>query len=181
MKKENELIKKWFSKGYSDLKTSKIILNSQPNDLADIICFHSQQAAEKYLKGLLVFLSIEFKKTHDITYLLDLLNTKLNVPENIYDYADILADYSVIIRYPADEDINNTEEDAREAYKLAKEIKQFVQKNITTDIGEINHAGRRKKTGNTEDSQQSGKCPCSRTEQPLECNRRNHSPGSRNT
>ena len=30
----------------------------------DIICFHSQQSAEKYLKAYLVFLDQDFPKTH---------------------------------------------------------------------------------------------------------------------
>ncbi|MDR0598605.1 MAG: HEPN domain-containing protein, partial [Treponema sp.] len=40
-----------------------------------MICFHCQQAAEKYLKGFLVFKGIEFPKTHDLAALLKLANT----------------------------------------------------------------------------------------------------------
>jgi HEPN domain-containing protein len=37
------------------------------------VCFHCQQAAEKYLKALLEELAVAFPKTHDLEDLLDLL------------------------------------------------------------------------------------------------------------
>ena len=42
----------------------------------DTIAFHTQQSVEKYLKALLIFLQIEFKRSHDLIYFLELINTK---------------------------------------------------------------------------------------------------------
>mgnify|MGYP000307964815 CR=1 FL=1 len=34
------------------------------------ICFHAQQAVEKYLKAFLILHDIDFPRTHDVDYLL---------------------------------------------------------------------------------------------------------------
>lgn len=56
----------WFKKAESDLKTAEHILTLKESCPFDIVCFHAQQCAEKYLKALLVFRSIDFPKTHDL-------------------------------------------------------------------------------------------------------------------
>lgn len=43
---------RWFNKGNNDLIAGSHIL-TMPEPPTDIVCFHSQQAAEKYLKGFL--------------------------------------------------------------------------------------------------------------------------------
>jgi HEPN domain-containing protein len=40
--------------------------------LPGLVCFHCQQAAEKYLKTLLIFHEVSFPKTHDLLLLLEL-------------------------------------------------------------------------------------------------------------
>jgi len=51
----------------------------------DTIAFHCQQAAEKYLKGFLLFLDIPFKRQHSLNYLLGLLSQmKMTI-----DYSDV--------------------------------------------------------------------------------------------
>ncbi|MCE8425633.1 MAG: HEPN domain-containing protein [Candidatus Methanoperedens sp.] len=44
-----DVAKRWFSKGNNDLVAGDYIL-TMPLPPTDTICFHSQQAAEKYLK-----------------------------------------------------------------------------------------------------------------------------------
>lgn len=39
------------------------------NPLTSTACFHAQQCAEKYLKGLLVSRGITFPKAHDLIFL----------------------------------------------------------------------------------------------------------------
>lgn len=54
----------WFLKAESDLTTAKLMLEGQgPYDTA---CFHAQQAAEKYLKGLLALATQPFPLTHNL-------------------------------------------------------------------------------------------------------------------
>ncbi len=47
--------------------------------LTDIISFHCQQCAEKYLKALLLYRGVAFPRTHDLRLLLDLVPTMLSL------------------------------------------------------------------------------------------------------
>ncbi len=67
------IIHAWFKKADEDLYSAQQLLKSEGYLSISVICFHCQQAAEKYLKGFLVYRNIEFKKTHDLLYLLSLL------------------------------------------------------------------------------------------------------------
>lgn len=93
------------------------------------ICFHSQQAVEKYLKAYLVHLNIVFKKTHSLSYLLDLINEIDKVADKMYSRAEILDSYAVEMRYP-DDWYEPTEKEAREAYSIAMKIREYVLKRI---------------------------------------------------
>ncbi len=63
----------WVKKADLDLKTA--VRLSTESEFRDVVCFHSQQAVEKYLKALLTRHQIEFPKTHIIRRLLILLET----------------------------------------------------------------------------------------------------------
>jgi len=123
------LVKNWFSKAENDLRNSELIFAAVADDKPfDTVCFHCQQAAEKYLKGLLTFLDIPFPKTHNIEVLMDLVSQS-NPSINSYAKAVALTYYAVENRYP-DDFVEISEEEALEAYKLALEIKSFVLNEI---------------------------------------------------
>jgi HEPN domain-containing protein len=64
------------------------------------LCFDAQQAAEKAIKAVLHFRSVEFRKTHDLRALLSLLEIAgYPVPAEIRKVDD-LTDYAVETRYP---------------------------------------------------------------------------------
>jgi len=96
---KQEIIKEWFAKADQDLGTAKLIATHIP-EYIDTVCFHCQQAAEKYLKAYLIQLEIEFPKTHQLGKLLDLISSKENISEEEYDKAEYLEAYAVEIRYP---------------------------------------------------------------------------------
>jgi HEPN domain-containing protein len=64
-----ELVRQWLAKADNDLETAKFLFASG-RPFFSAICFHSQQAAEKYFKALLTWHQIEFPKTHDLELLL---------------------------------------------------------------------------------------------------------------
>jgi HEPN domain-containing protein len=45
----------------------------------DIVCFHCQQRAEKYIKTLMLYRGVAFPKTHDLRLLLDLVPTGVSL------------------------------------------------------------------------------------------------------
>ena len=76
MKNQIEYIKTWIIKGDHDLGTAKVTYIHIPEYL-DTVTFHCQQAIEKYLKAYLIFLSVEFKYTHDLETVLILFNNSI--------------------------------------------------------------------------------------------------------
>ena len=55
----------WFEKAQKDLRCAQIDLAADPPALEDAL-YHCQQAAEKSLKGFLVWHDQPFPKTHDL-------------------------------------------------------------------------------------------------------------------
>ena len=62
------LVAEWIKKAALDLKTAARL--STDGEFRDVVGFHAQQAAEKYLKALLTRHQVEFPKTHVIRRLL---------------------------------------------------------------------------------------------------------------
>ncbi len=113
------LVKDWFDFAEKDLQAAQRLYK----EFNHIACFHCQQSAEKYIKGLLVLLQIDFRKSHNLSYLLELLDQDL--PENILFSAEYLNEYAVEARYPG-EFSSISDDETKTALKYAKEIKNFI-------------------------------------------------------
>lgn len=122
MDKKERLIDEWTTKAEHDLGMAELAIANKP-EYKDLICFHCQQSAEKYLKAYLIHSNIYFKKSHSLIYLLDLLATQENVSDISYRTAEILEDYGVEVRYPGDWTLLN-EEDIHETHQAALRIKE---------------------------------------------------------
>ena len=112
----------WFRKAESDIKNARrTIASDGPFDTA---CFHVQQAAEKYLKGLLAFHDQPIPKTHDIE---ELQKECLSfIPHSTMKDMDltVLTDYAVDARY--DFDFWPDQTTAEESLQLAERIRALV-------------------------------------------------------
>jgi HEPN domain-containing protein len=64
------------------------------------VCFHCQQAVEKYLKALLQELSLAFPKTHDFEKLLDFLVPHESSLNRLRRRVDALTVFAVEYRCP---------------------------------------------------------------------------------
>lgn len=117
-------VKKWIMKAEADLKTAMHEIDLGAGEaVCESICFHSQQAAEKYLKAFLVEKAEEFGNTHNLEYLLELCK-KCDSEFSGCELGN-LTDYAVEIRYPDDFFVPSFAE-SRNAYALALEIKKYV-------------------------------------------------------
>ena len=94
-------IRQWIAKADVDLRTAEWLMMA-PDPIRDSIAFHCQQAAEKYLKALLVSLQVEFPKTHDLEELLDVLGTVAADVASDLEGVKFLSPFGVKIRYPGD-------------------------------------------------------------------------------
>ncbi|MBI4723338.1 MAG: HEPN domain-containing protein [Candidatus Stahlbacteria bacterium] len=120
----DEYIKGWLDKADKDLKAVEHELSfPQEEILRDIVCFHCQQAVEKYLKGFLIYHKTEFLRTHDIKYLLE----KCAIIDKDFAYLEIkeLSSFAVEVRYPDDLYIPDMGE-VNFYYELTKRIKELV-------------------------------------------------------
>ena len=121
------LVKEWFKFAEKDLQAAKMLFK----EINHITCFHCQQSAEKYIKGLLVFSQIDFKKSHNLSYLLELLDK--NIPNDIMEAAEYLNEFAVEARYPGQFSTVNNEE-ADKALEYCTHIKNYII-NLARDKG----------------------------------------------
>ncbi|MBI1870846.1 MAG: HEPN domain-containing protein [Chlamydiae bacterium] len=117
----------WLAKAEEDFQAAFLLSRKRKPSFSNSVCFHSQQAAEKYLKAYLSSEKVLFPKTHDLILLQKLCAKEESNFELIADLVRSLNPYSVEFRYPG-EDANHQE--AKYALSLAKEIKNFVQQKL---------------------------------------------------
>ena len=127
-KANKQIVAAWIEKGDHDLGSAKVIFQYIP-EYFDTVAFHCQQAVEKYLKAILIFYEIDFQRTHDLPYLLELLSRKIEVDSEHFDKAIILNGFAVEIRYP-----NLTIKLSKEELQEAIEIAQFFRDFLTLQI-----------------------------------------------
>jgi len=98
MKEPIELARQFLKLAEDDIKSFKLLASS--SEIANSqVGFHAQQALEKCLKAVLVLNKIEFRKTHDLNELLELLHQhKISMPPNS-DLLDEFNPYAVSLRY----------------------------------------------------------------------------------
>jgi len=119
----NDLVQGWLEKALRDLVTAEHELKS-PQPFTDIACFHAQQAAEKYLKALLIWLGVGFPRTHALEDLVLLAAQQVPDLAHMRDAAASLTPYAVEARYPEFEE--PLVEDARAAVGIAQETAHLV-------------------------------------------------------
>ncbi len=80
----DDYIRKWIIKADNDFKIAEHELDQPENEMVtDAICFHCQQSVEKLLKAYLASRNIDFGKTHNLEYLLELCRKQDTIFENI--------------------------------------------------------------------------------------------------
>jgi len=124
MSANDDHIKEWINKADHDLGSAKLIFLHIP-DYFDTIAFHCQQAVEKYIKAILVHCEIDFQRSHNLIYLLDLLTKKVEISEDRYVKAILLNGFSVQIRYP-DKTIYLSKEELATAIGIAQDFRAFA-------------------------------------------------------
>ena len=126
--KEN-IVLRWIKKAKNDLKVVEYLLEFEDAP-RDILCFHCQQAVEKYLKAYLTWVDIRAKKTPDLESILNLCIAKEKEFRNLdKDKISRLTLYAVDIRDPEEYSEPSVEE-VREFYETANKVKDFVLKKL---------------------------------------------------
>ena len=90
----------WVDKAEGDFATAQRELNAADHPNYDAVCFHAQQCVEKYLKACLQEANVSFRKTHDLS---ELLNSTLSIDpswEALRTDLNSLSAFAVEYRYP---------------------------------------------------------------------------------
>jgi HEPN domain-containing protein len=113
----------WIKRAKSSLELAQANINRKI--YYEDLCYQSQQAVEKALKGLLLFYGVEPEFTHNIEILLNEVKKFTDIPENIKETAQ-LTNYAVQTRYPGEYD-EITQEEYEESIKIAKDCLHWVE------------------------------------------------------
>jgi HEPN domain-containing protein len=99
---KSELVQAWLVKAQTDLIAARrLAVGNDP--LWDAAVYHCQQAAEKAVKGYLVFSDRRFKKIHDVEDLVVMAEECNNRFSAWHDAAKLVTPYAQAFRYPAEE------------------------------------------------------------------------------
>ena len=99
----SDLTRRWLTRADRDRRVATELARHMGTDATDAIGFHCQQAAEKYIKAVLVHTRIEFPKTHDLGKLITLAGGTENGFGQLESAAKVLTPFAVEMRY-GDED-----------------------------------------------------------------------------
>ncbi len=96
--KWDEQAERLWRKAEEDAEAMRILMDASSSS-DEIVGFHAQQAVEKLLKALLSHRRVAFRKTHDLTELIDLLAADgISVPPEIAEVRR-LGPYAAEFRY----------------------------------------------------------------------------------
>lgn len=126
-------VRQWAEKADHDLQTADHTLTLHDDECPfDMVCFHAQQCAEKYLKGWLVYRNVEFPRTHDLVVLLRQAEESGLRGTSLGDVQP-LNRYTIEARYPGDwEPIDRSE--AEQAVTLARRLRTAVRALLSPDL-----------------------------------------------
>ena len=122
-----DLAQRWFQKAENDLLNVENNLRA-PRYPADTVCFHCQQAAEKYMKGFLAWHKVPFVKAHDLLELLKQVMQITNTAEELSSSLLVLDQYAVQIRYPQEYEEMPGAEEVRAAVTAAHTVRTWIRR-----------------------------------------------------
>ena len=116
--------REWIAKADGDFYDAQRGVRARKHPNYDGICFHAQQCIEKYFKARLLEAGIAFPKTHDLVRLLDLVSPTETSWELWRSELDVLTDYAVAFRYPAE---SATKAEAKRAFAICKRLRTQIR------------------------------------------------------
>ena len=116
----------WLKRALSSLELAKL----SDNELVyyEDLCFQAQQAAEKALKGLLIYYGVEPEKTHNFFILLQELEKHTEINDEIKEIFK-LYDFAEQTRYPGGY-IKVEKEEYEQSIIIAERCLRWVDKKI---------------------------------------------------
>ena len=117
------LTAQWVRKAEDDIRGARSLGQAKP-PLNDLVCFHCQQSAEKYLKGLLQEQGLVPPRIHDLVQLLNLLLPLDVTLGKLGRKLASLSSFAVDYRYPGDK---ATRKQALAALRHAESVRAEIR------------------------------------------------------
>lgn len=125
---QNEVVREWLEKADEDYGFGSISI--EHSDFYSQICFHFQQAAEKYLKAFVVANKLEFRPIHNLIELLEICKQKDQSIKAIEEPCQYLNPFYIDTRYPVHWPSNYDKDTAEKAKESAGEIRRWVKNQL---------------------------------------------------
>jgi HEPN domain-containing protein len=129
---KDDLVRNWLIKSARDLLCARELAEAT-TPLLDSAVYHCQQAAEKAVKGFLIYTDTRFDKTHDVELLTSQASGIEPVFNNYLSAARLLTPYAIEFRYPGDF-LEPEPDEFNEALEAAVVILRFVSSLLPTTV-----------------------------------------------
>jgi HEPN domain-containing protein len=126
--KPHEIVKEWLEKAEEDYGFACAGL--EYTDYFAQICFHFQQAAEKYLKTFIIANKLEFRAVHNLLELLDICRQKDAGAEGLRESCLFLNPFYTDTHYPVHWPANYNKSVALKAKQMVEAIRNWVTNSI---------------------------------------------------
>ena len=123
----NPLTLEWVNKADEDFIAAERLLRVRKTPVYSVVCFHSQQCAEKLPKAFLQEHKQTIPKIHHLADLLTLVSQVDASFQFLSADLKVLEDYAVDFRYPGN---IVTKGDAKTAFKAAKNVRATIRSKL---------------------------------------------------
>jgi HEPN domain-containing protein len=123
-----EIAREWLEKAEEDYGFACASIES--TDYFAQVCFHFQQAAEKYLKAFIVAGSLEFRPIHNLLELLQIAGQNERRIEELQEACRFLNPFYIDTRYPVHWPAHYDKDAANKAKEQASKIRDWVKKSL---------------------------------------------------
>jgi HEPN domain-containing protein len=124
-----KIVEEWVTKADEDFEFASVNLRERRAFFAQI-CFHFQQASEKFLKAYIIGHELEFRKIHDLPVLLKICLSKDPSLEQLREDCEYLAPFYVDTRYPVHWPTNFSFQEAQRALQAASRIRDLLKEKL---------------------------------------------------
>jgi len=121
---DQKVINEWLRKADEDYEFANSVIAG--STFYAQICFHFHQAAEKFLKTIVIAWDLDFKKIHDLPVLLKSCLTKVPALQIILDDCKLLNRFYIDTRYPVHWPTQYSKEEAYRAKEATDNIRSKI-------------------------------------------------------
>ena len=127
-----EIVQEWLAKADEDFEFARVNF-VEGKSFFPQICFHFQQATEKYLKAYIIANELEFLKIHDLPLLLKMCLSRDPSFEQLREDCEYLTTFYVDTRYPVHWPTQFSQQETQKTFKASERIPSFIKNKLAID------------------------------------------------